>query len=445
MNQQHFQEGNRPRGWNRKLSWICGLMFLVGATSTVDVQIVGRVSLSEIIAFLFVPYFWLTKREKWLNQNMVKCLWALGLLFLGIIIADIVNGNFFWYSVRAFARPIFMLGFLLFFIPVLSRDPLSLVYMVYGGIVGGVIKYFRPSAFEVEAAQYLEGYAGVVFRILPMIAAVVVAIAVYIYPRSRILAAGAFVLGMVALVAVGAPRSSLLVLTLVVMLILLVAAFKTARSRRIEITARKVCLIAMVVFMGSISIYAVYLYAAPRGLLGEDQQIKYENQASQRFGATPWGLVLSGRAQVYGAVLGIIDKPFFGFGSWRHDLTYVYVIDAIGDVGADPKVIDNLRKGGMTDGAGHSVLFQSWVENGLMTAIAYIAIYVIALKVLLFSIRYESRLTPFLIYTFVSFSLDFLISPPDVGLRLAVGLFLAIYVVFMDKRRPLARVDVLAR
>lgn len=430
--------------WLSKKSWICILMFIVGATRTLDFQLIGRVSLAEVIAFSFVPFFWMSSVESSVNRNLCIAIALLGTLFLGIITSDLLNSNSLWYSARAFARPIFMLGFVLFFVQVLRRDPLSVVYLVYGGVVSGLVKYLRPSSFEIESAQQVLGYAGIAFRVTPFVLSVAVAGAVFFYPRSRLLSAGVIICAFLVASILGSPRSILLVLFCITFLILAIKFLKaTNRGKRIVLSAGKKFLLVSVL-IGSLGfIYGAYTYTAPRGMLGEEARIKYSNQAFQRFGATPWGLVLSGRAPVYGAILGIMERPILGFGSWRHDLTSDFVIEAINNVGLDSRVINNIRQGAFTGGAGHSVLFQAWVENGLVPAIVYICIFCISLKVLLFCIRFDNRMTPFIIFSFVSFSWGFFFSPPDLAMRFWVGFCLAFYVVFMDKQRPLARIEVL--
>jgi O-antigen ligase len=429
--------------WTAKRSWITILMFVIGATSSLDFSLVGRVTLAEVIAFAFVPYFWLNKNESWSNGNLTKCLWILGLMFFGIIIADFINENHFIFSARAFARPVFMLGFLLFFIPVLRRDPLSLVGLVYGLLISSVINYYRPSEFQAEAAQTAATYEGIVFLVQPMISAVVVAFAVWVYPRSRLAAAGAIFVGACSVVAVGGARSTILVWLLAAVLLVGIWLLKSRNRRRIELTKGRLVMLASMGVVAMSLVYAGYVYAAPRGYLGELQQQKMLTQSQTVFGNSPLGLIVSGRTATYSAILGIMDRPILGFGSWRHDLTSVYVVEAIASVGTDPKIMDALKSGGQVPGAGHSVLFQAWVENGLIPAIAYMAIFVITLKVLLFNIKYENRLTPYFVLTIAVFSWAFFFSPPGLGLRFSVGLFMAMYVVFMDKRRPLSNVAVL--
>jgi hypothetical protein len=418
-------------------------MFVIGATSAIDYSLVGRVTVAETIAFAMVPYLWATSRQSFINVNLEKCIALLALMVGGVLVGDFINETPFSFSARVFSRPIFMLGFLLFFIPVLARDPLSLVYMVYGRVLAGVVNYFRPSGFEAEGAADAASYAGVVFRVEPLIGAFVVAFAVFIYPRSRILAALSFLGagGMVA--AVGGARNGILIWVLAAAIVLAIKSLKSNQSRRITLTNGRIFGLVIVVTFTLMLVYFSYILAAPQGLLGETQQQKIVEQQNTVFGNSPLGFVLAGRPQVYGAMLGILDRPIIGFGSWRHDLTSSYVVEAIASVGTDPKVMDQLNRGGSAGGAGHSVFFQTWVENGFVPALALFLIFLIMLRVLLFNIRNENRLTPYFVASMIGFSWAFLFSPPGLGLRFTVGLFLAFYVVFMDENRKIARMAVI--
>jgi O-antigen ligase len=183
--------------------------------------------------------------------------------------------------------------------------------------------------------------------------------------------------------------------------------------------------------------YIGYINLAPAGVLGEDQRIKFEEQTTTTLGTSPLGLVLGGRPQVYGAILGIKERPILGFGSWRHDLTSVFVVDAFTDVGNDPRLIDHMNKTGAVSGAGHSVLFQAWVENGIVPAACWILIAFIALKVSVFNIQNNNIYTAFFIINLGAFFWTFFFSPPPVFLRYLVGIYMAYYVVFLDKKAPL--------
>lgn len=419
-------------------------MFVIGATSSIDYSLIGRVTVAETIAFAFVPYFWLTSHRSYINANFKKSIVILVLMFFGVIIGDIINQTPLLFSARAFARPVFMLGFLLFFIPVLVRDPLSLIFMVYGRIIAGVVNFYRPSEFEAENVADASTYGGFVFRVEPLIAALAIAFAVFIYTRSRLLAAASFLGAGSLVVAMGGSRSGILVWVLSGLIIVFIKLIKSNRSRRIEITKGRLIMLASIMLIGLTAVYFAYIWAAPKGYLGETQERKMLDQQNTVYGASPLGFILAGRPQVYGAILGGLDRPLLGFGSWRKDLTDIYVIEAIGSVGTDPKIMDRLNQGASTGGAGHSVLFLAWVENGLVPALAYLWAFVITLKVFIFNLKYENRLTPYFVMTIVSFSWGFFFSPPGLGLRFSIGLFLAFYVVFMDRKRALARVAVMS-
>lgn len=419
-------------------------MFVIGATSSLDYSLIGRVTVAETLAFAFIPYFWLTSHRSYINANFKKSVALLALMFLGVVVGDFINQTPFLFSARVFARPIFMLGFVLFFVPVLVRDPLSLVYMVYGRVIAGAINYYRPSEFEGLNAADAASYAGVVFRVQPMITAVALAGAVFIYPRSRILAALSFLAAGAAVVMVGGARSSILVWVVAAAFLIILKLLKSNRSRRIRITKARLLAMGSVVGVVLASTYFLYIWAAPRGYLGEVQEQKMITQQETTFGASPLGFILAGRPQVYGAILGIMDRPLLGFGSWRHDLTSIYSIEAMASVGTNPRLMDVMRQtGGNIGGAGHSVVFQAWVENGVVPAIAYFLIFSIVLKVLIFNIKYENRLAPYFIFTITSFSWSFFFSPPSISVRFSIGLLLAFYVVFLDRKRPLARIAVM--
>lgn len=429
--------------WQRKKSWLCLLMFVIGATSSIDYSLVGRVTVAETIAFVMIPFLWVTGSQSYINDNFKKAVGLLALMFIGVAASDIINQNYFLFSARSLARPVFMLGFLLFFIPVLVRDPLSLVYLVYGRVISGVINYFRPSEFQSESAVDATTYSGIVFRVEPLISTIAIAFAVYIYPRSRILAATSFLAGGATVVLVGGSRSAIIIWALAAAIIIAIKFLKSKYSRRIQITKTRLVGLAAVLVLTLTLVYFLYVWAAPQGLLGEVQERKIQQQQTTVFGTSPLGFILAGRPQVYGAILGALDRPLFGFGSWRRDLTDIYVIEAIGSVGTDPKILDRFSQGASAGGAGHSVVFLAWVENGLLPMLAYFIIFCIIMRALIFNIRFENRLSPYFIYTAVAFSWAFFFSPPGVGVRFTMGLFLAFYVVFMDRRRPLAPMAVM--
>ena len=416
------------------------LLFIIGATSRLDFALVGRTTIGEMIAFAAIPILWISQPDLRRNSHFVKVFSILAMIVVAVWIADFINKMPLWFSMRSAARPIFMGLWVLFFIPIIRKNINIIKYFIYGAVIAGAMNYFRPSVFETEAAADVQTYAGIVFRLSPLIGALTLAGVFYIYPRSRVLAALIVLSNGVVGIAMGGARSSFINYFAIACLLLLIAWFRSGMKRkRMEITPRKIALIGCVGMVALTMVYGAYIYAAPQGYLGEEQRAKFETQRNTALGVNPLGFILGGRTQVYGALLGIMDRPILGFGSWNREATYPYVIEAIASVGTDPKVLEHMMNSGGIMGAGHSILFQTWVENGIIPAIGYMMLYGILCRVLLFNIRYEGRITPLIVMWFVSYSWAYLFSPPSFLFRLHFGLVLAIYIVFMDKKQAMGR------
>ena len=421
------------------------LLFLVGATCRLDFALVGRTTVGEMIAFSSVPILLLMQGRVPRNAHLTKVFAVLVMIMVATYLADLLNKIPTWWSLRAVARPVFMAGWVLFFVLVIRKNLNAVKYFIYGAVLAGVINFFRPSSFEVEGADNILNYTGVVFRISPLIYSVTFASVLFVYPRSRILSAFIVLFAGLTNVAFGGARSGFIAYFTIFCIILLVAFFRSQqRRRRVVITAQKPLGLACVAGLALTLVYAAYIFAAPRGYLGHEQFVKFETQRNTAFGITPWGFILGGRTQVYAAILGVVDRPILGFGSWNHAATYPYVVEAVASVGTDPKVLDLLLAGNVKMiGAGHSILFQTWVENGVVPALGYLLLYWFSCRVFLFAIRYETRLTPILIMWWVFYSWAFLFSPPGLMFRMHYGLILAIYIVYMDRQRPLGPLPLL--
>jgi hypothetical protein len=408
-------------------------LFLIGVFYLFDFALIGRVTVSEVLVAISLPFLFLQFSSYYFKRASLQII----LLLLGIAlvtaIVDIYHQNFWEFSARAVARPFFVLIFFLFFYGLALCDFERIKYIVYGFLLAGVINIFRPSQFEAEAAGDFTTYQGIVFRLSPIIGFSALALSVLLKKKFPILIPLIFFSGGVTVLLIGGARSSALVFFLTSLILFLSFIYHFGQRGRIFLSPKRIIGLSVLVLMGLSSLYFLYLWAAPEGILGEEARSKYEMQSENAFGNSPLGLVLSGRTAVYGAILGIMDRPITGFGSWRHDLTSSYTAEAIYHVSNDPNVLRLVSSGADVGGAGHSVLFQTWVENGIFPAIGYLVIAVIAFRVFLRNLRYDSILTPVLVFFFIGFAWNFLFSPPGVGIRFQMGLFLAYFAVFQSK------------
>lgn len=442
MQRNNLKSNNAP--WTTKNNVLYNiLLFAVGATSTLEIWLVGRIMIAEFIAAISVVYFTFTSSYKIFNRNFAKCITILLIYFIGIAIGDTINNNYFWFSMRALARPIFILIFMLFFIHILKRDPKSFIWYIYGTIIAAILNYHKPSDLHEELVYALEHYGAIVYIWTPIIVAFFTSLIVFTYPKYRYLSILLSFACSIVLLIVGSARSIFGTWFIASTILLTVHLFKNPQRRRFTFSPLKSIGIFTIIVFSAFTVFYGYVYLAKNNHLGDEHYNKVHNQSQTIFGATPHGFILSGRVAVYAAVLGIIERPIFGFGSWRHDLTSPFMHEAIQTTSTDAQLVDRLSSARRFSGAGHSVFFQGWVENGILPAISIGLIFFISLKVLLFSIRYNNVMTAYIVIGSLTFSWTLFFSPPDQFFRFYSGLLLAFFVVYMDRFRPLSRVEVL--
>ena len=260
---------------------------------------------------------------------------------------------------------------------------------------------------------------------------------------------GAGVLGARTLLfAASAPRSSsaIALTTILYYLLIWMGGFQGRIRHRLRL--RHLFVVSASLLVGLSMAYGLYTWAAPKGYLGELQEKKFEGQANMsRFGNTPWGLILTGRHSVYAAVLGVLDRPFLGVGAWSGGETFDYYIEAVYDLGFDVDAdslaaqLDSNSFGAAVSGAGHSVIFGEWLEQGIGAAVFWIAAWVMYAKLFLYFFRKPSMLTPLLGASFLGFTWGWLFSPIGVSTRITIGLILAFTILLKKNSRFRQRVD----
>lgn len=414
------------------------LLFVVGSLSTLDFTLIGRVTTAEVIVFIFSTYYFLAGTSFPKSRSYRRVFLIFVAIAAATIASDVLNETPILLSARAVAKPAFTAISTFFFVSVMSKDLTKIASFAYGAVLAGVVKYLRPSTFEDVTSISFNNYESVVFRIAPLIVAITVAVALFVYRRSRLMSAASFASGAATLVYFGAARSTIAIMVITSTLILARSIQGKSGYGRPTISATKVASVLAVLFFAIVGSYTAYVFAAPRGYLGNLQKEKFALQTNSQSATSPLSIILSSRPATYAAFLGVYDRPIIGFGSWRHDKTEKYVLQALNNPLVDPetaRAIRNKSQLGFPVGAGHSVIMQSWVENGLVPAIGWTAILVITVSVLLHSYLAEVPVTPLLIYLSLSMTWVLCFSPAGTGLRIYTGILLAYYIVGMNNRR----------
>jgi hypothetical protein len=197
---------------------------------------------------------------------------------------------------------------------------------------------------------------------------------------------------------------------------------------------KKYLTLAVIFSFGAYLILQLYGELALRGYLGEKAESKYIMQSEGRF-----GLIISGRINVVGAMLALADSPIIGYGSWADD-NNGYFYRAFELLGYDPKEVATDQTLYDNRIPTHSYILEAWVEHGLLAAGFWFF-------TLWFMVRFIKRV-PFMEPTlmlvmcvqFWLFLWNMFFSP--LGVRSVVGGMLAAMILLYDEslkhRRPIA-------
>ena len=405
---------------------LCLLVFCVGALIQFDVTLIARVPLGELLAFCAIPFLWRGLQLGPYSQRFGWVMAVLGIWAFGILLSDMFNLFIFQRFVRAFMKPAFSFLWMLFFAGILLRDFRALLFYPAGRVLASLQNYVAPRAFTEEYLQ-AGGYEAVAYGVMPIVLSCSLAMCVYIYRKHHLWSMCCFGFSAAVLLYFGSPRSAVGMQLFNAALVFYLWWVHSGRRRKFELSLGRLIGLGLGALICCTAIYYVYVFAALEGWLGELQYDKIIDQQKTIFGTTPLGLILGGRTEVFAAILAIIDNPFLGYGSWTGWMMADYYFEAVAMTGTDARDINLLLGNGGGGLAGHSVLFQGWMENGFLSAVALLAIAYRVFRQMLLLIQYDNRLAPLFISMGTSFAWSFMFSPFGVGTRIAIGLFLALY------------------
>jgi hypothetical protein len=148
---------------------------------------------------------------------------------------------------------------------------------------------------------------------------------------------------------------------------------------RSKLKLRTVAVIAASLVAGVLGVYWAYAYAAATGILGADARAKFAEQSSGKY-----GLLVGGRSELLGSIPAIYDSPILGHGSWAKDLKYLIIqrraMALLGYGNAEDVPRQDVVSGIIQT---HSYIFGAWVDAGILGAVFWGWVWVMALKVLM--------------------------------------------------------------
>jgi hypothetical protein len=377
------QRSNLPFGWKEIA------VALLGAITFIEVNIVGRLFVPEIV-LLFVLVFAATTN----NLHVRKQATLIGLMaiwFIGQVLTDITRGTESDDFLRGWARIAFFLTNFVGLSILLSDRRSSMFSYLAGFAASGIIAYiYLPSEYALSF-PFKFGYG-------PSLAIFAVLLSWYLralFPLQIGISITPVVLVSVLSILQGARSQGLI--------LLLCAAVTYSKSRlsRVKSTPLKAGILILTAIAGVSAVYFLYSALAVDGYLGQEERDKYLLESSGELG------LISGRAEIFSSLRAIRDAPIIGHGSWAKNAEYVlYLQDVLASYGVD-MYYDETNNVIPT----HSHLFGSWVEAGIFGAICWAYVLYFIGKCCSRVMKSESSIDVLVLYIIILMSWDILFSP----------------------------------
>jgi hypothetical protein len=382
--------------------------FLIPMLMFMEVQLVGRLFLIEILLLCMLPFLLMT-RGQLLFANLPKKLILLGLgWLLSQIVTDFIRATPFEDWSRGWSKIVFfLLNFLALYLYLNGKE--KRIFMFAVGIVAGqILAYFLNPNIYAEGLPWKFGY-GTAITLFVVLASQIKAF------EGRKLLSSTIILGVGALNIYMGFRS----LGLICLLVALFVAVK--QSNRLPFKKMKRSKVAMLILLGCFTIYgiaALYGYSANKEWLGDEAREKYLIQSSGDL-----GILVGGRTEILASSQAIIDSPIIGHGSWAKNQGYAdLLMYALGQQGYN---ISGETQSDLIPT--HSYIIGAWVEAGIFGAIFWLWALVLTARALHATYYANSAMAPLI--AFVAFNLLWNIPFSPFGAE--ARLYTAYYLVLM--------------
>lgn len=373
----------------------------------IEVKLVGRLFLSEILLLCMLPFL-LIARGQLLLAPLPKKLILLGLAWLlSQILTDAIRGTPFEDWSRGWSKIIFLLlDFSAIYLYLNGKEKRFFLFAA-GIALGQILAYFLNPNIYAEGLPWKFGY-GTAITLLAVLASQIRAI------EGRKFSSSAIILGVGVLNFYMGFRSLGLIC-------LLAGGFVAVKqSNRFSLKKMKRSKVAMLILLSGVAIYgitALYDYGATEGWLGMEARDKYLMQSSGDM-----GILLGGRTESLASSQAILDSPLIGHGSWAKDQRYVDLMqNKLEQLGYE---VIGVRESDQIPS--HSYLLGSWVEAGILGALLWI--WILRLVYRFFRAAYLSpvRPAPWVIFSAFLLSWNVLFSPFGADHRLLAAYQIAL-------------------
>ena len=377
------------------------LIFLIPCLQFVRIKLIGVLDGSDLM--MMIAFLVLACRGK-LRIATPAGKWTLafcGLWLASQCVTDIVRHSAFTDLVRGWSNIGLTLVSLATLWTLTYERPRRLVLYGWGMVVGGILWFF------INPPEDLLGAPGDAWK---FVFAFIVSLAVFLVASRKEIRglwpiAFAVAMGIINMV-LGARSMGGICLAAALYL------FVTRLSRRknpgvSRLKARTVVGLAASILLSVVGVMWAYGHAASAGILGQNSKDKYEQESSGEY-----GVLVGGRPELLAEIPAIYDSPILGHGSWAKQPMYLVeerrALQLLGYDGA-PLIFREQLKEGLIPA--HSYFFQAWVDSGILGAVFWGWVFLMAARVLLRVYPDNAELLPVVAYLVFNLLWDIPFSP----------------------------------
>ena len=367
------------------------IMFLVGLGAMTKVVLVGSIAISEIFIFVCAPFIALKDFKNLRRDGFMPVLALLALTMCGCVVATLVNHAPLFRSVKVLAQYYAFFAIIVVSRRLLSRDPASLKWFLFGAFISGLITIFAFNTTihgsstgmvtleESTAAEVVNGPLFWMFQLQNALNALVGGF----YFKTPYLLSVVAPIGAIVITALTGISGRAFSLCLLATWGLLVYCGKSIK--RMQSVSKHFIVVGLVGVAVLICFKSCYSYLAKNGVLGDEARIKYFAQTKS--GDSMLRLLMSGRVEFFIGMRAAIDKPILGYGVLPRD-TKGYIQEFYTKYG-DEQDLRNYMQSLLRNGSyvehvipTHSYLAGSWVFCGIFGLVLWF--YVLWLCYMLF-------------------------------------------------------------
>lgn len=392
------------------------LAFIIPAAMFVEVEVVGRLFLSDLLCLALFPVLLFLKGSVLIKNPYVRAFLLLGGLYLASqVVTDLVRESAFDDYSRGWSKiSLTIVAFCSLYMLIDSRRSRMLAFAA-GLVAGGMLVYFvNPGTFAASHPWK--------FGIGSSVTLFVMIVAAFYYEKLP------HIIIYLLLFSIGALNIYLGFRSLGGICFLTLAyLFLHAQNGLARLSHPKTLALLLGILTSAWLVLEGYQFFASQGWLGEDAVRLYEMQSQGTF-----GILLGGRSEILVSAKAILDSPILGHGSWAKNWEYAELLFYF-------KSLHDYTAGGGPESdliPTHSFLFGAWVEAGLAGGIFWFWALTLPTRVLIRQLAAKDSHLPLIVFFSLLLIWDILFSPFGATRRFVIPFYLIVMVDILARFNP---------